>query len=141
MQFYARSRRKPAIIIVSLIDILAILLIFFIVTTTFKRDQPQVKINLPESASAVEAPAESQPLLISIDSEDKVYVDGEEVDFVQLDGVIADIIENSPERGFALQADKDAGFGVVIRVMDTFQQNGIKNLPAFTEVLGQGGGG
>ena len=39
----------PAVIIVSLIDILAILLIFVIVTTTFRRDQPAVVIKLPES--------------------------------------------------------------------------------------------
>ncbi len=140
MQFYARSRRKPTIIIVSLIDILAILLIFFIVTTTFKRDQPQVKINLPESSSAVAAPAEVEPMLISIDNNDQVYVDGELVDLVQLGDAIADVIENFPQRGFALQADKEAGFGVVIRVIDIFQENGISDLPAFTDVLGQGGG-
>ena len=42
MKFYTRQRRLPTVIIVSLIDILAILLIFVIVTTTFRRDQPEV---------------------------------------------------------------------------------------------------
>ena len=41
VKFYTRPRRMPQVIIVSLIDIFAILLIFVIVTTTFKRDQPR----------------------------------------------------------------------------------------------------
>ena len=55
MTFYRRKRRMPQVIIVSLIDIFAILLIFVIVTTTFKKAQPQVTIKLPESKSAVVA--------------------------------------------------------------------------------------
>ncbi len=58
MRFYTRKRRAPSIIIVSLIDILAILLIFFIVTTTFRKNQPQLQINLPESKTAEQAPAQ-----------------------------------------------------------------------------------
>ena len=48
MRFYTKRRKMPSITIVSLIDILAILLIFFIVTTTFKDKLPQLQINLPE---------------------------------------------------------------------------------------------
>jgi biopolymer transport protein ExbD len=49
MKFYTRKRKMPAVIILSLIDILAILLIFVVMTTTFRREQPQVTIKLPES--------------------------------------------------------------------------------------------
>jgi biopolymer transport protein ExbD len=49
MQFYPRKRRHPpAVIIVALIDILIVLLIFLMVTTTFKQ-QPALKLALPES--------------------------------------------------------------------------------------------
>ena len=51
MRFYTRKKRTPQLIIVSLIDILAILLIFFIVSTTFRKEQPRLQINLPESKS------------------------------------------------------------------------------------------
>ena len=44
MKFAVRKRRAPSIIIVSLVDILTILLIFFVVSTTFKKDQPEVQI-------------------------------------------------------------------------------------------------
>ena len=55
MKIAVRKRRAPSIIIVSLVDILTILLIFFVVSTTFKKDQPEVQINLPESKTAANA--------------------------------------------------------------------------------------
>ena len=56
MNFMPRRRRKPEIIIVSLIDIFAILLIFMVMNTEFKeemKEKPKVTIKLPESKSAV----------------------------------------------------------------------------------------
>ena len=55
MKIAVRKRRAPSIIIVSLVDILIILLIFFVVSTTFKKDQPEVQINLPESQTATQS--------------------------------------------------------------------------------------
>src|SRR5207248_971435 len=60
------------IIIVSLVSILIILLIFFVVSTTFKKDQPEVQINLPESKSAQNRPSELEHAIVSIDQNDEV---------------------------------------------------------------------
>ena len=60
MRFYIRKRRQaPAVIIVALIDILIVLLIFLMVTTTFKQ-QPALKLALPESSQA-KRPAPTKP--------------------------------------------------------------------------------
>lgn len=55
MKFYTQKRRQPTVPIVTLIDILAILLIFFIVTTTFKQRQSLLNVNLPKSSQMGEA--------------------------------------------------------------------------------------
>src|SRR5439155_1550810 len=70
MRFYVRKRRQaPAVIIVALIDILIVLLIYLMVTTTF-RQQPALKLALPESSHAEKTGAqETPPLLVSIDSQ------------------------------------------------------------------------
>ena len=47
MNFYPKRRRMPQVMIVSLIDIFAILLIFVIVSTQFRKEQPAVTIRLP----------------------------------------------------------------------------------------------
>ena len=67
MQFYTRKRRNLFVNVVSLIDILAILLIFFIVTTTFRKKQPQVQINLPDSKEAETSSAPStEPVVLRV---------------------------------------------------------------------------
>ena len=50
MNFYQKKRQRPTVSVISMIDILAILLIFFIVTTTFKQSDSLVKVNLPRSS-------------------------------------------------------------------------------------------
>ena len=131
MKFAVKKRRAPSIIIVSLVDILTILLIFFVVSTTFKKDQPEVQINLPESKTATNAPAESEHAIVTVDQSDEIKLDGKTVGVDELQGAVNQL---SPTRksSLALQADKKASFGTIIKVMDALKLAGVKNLPAFT---------
>ncbi|MEO7932426.1 MAG: biopolymer transporter ExbD [Chthoniobacterales bacterium] len=131
MRFYARKKRMPVIIIVSLIDIFAILLMFFIVTTTFKSKQSELTINLPESKQAREAANPTDPLLLAITAEEKMQLD--ERPIASLQELTAAIRERNPSRPLALRADKKASFGFILKVMDALKEAGIKNLPAFTQ--------
>jgi biopolymer transport protein ExbD len=131
MKFAVRKRRAPAIIIVSLVDILTILLIFFVVTTTFKKDQPEVQINLPESKTAKKLPAELEHAIVSIDQNDEIKLDGRPMGAEELEGAVRNLPEDRKST-LALQADKKASFGTIIKVMDALKLAGVRNLPAFT---------
>ena len=131
MKIAVRKRRAPSIIIVSLVDILTILLIFFVVSTTFKKDQPEVQINLPESQTATKAPAETEHALVSVDENDAISLDGRPIPVEELERAISDLAGNR-KSSLALQADKKASFGTIIKVMDALKLAGVKNLPAFT---------
>src|SRR5437764_7857586 len=115
MQFAVRKRRAPQIIIVSLVDILTILLIFFVVSTTFKKDQPEVQINLPESKSATAQPAELEHAIVSVDADDDVKLDGRSIAPDQLETAVRDLAPTK-KSSLALQADKKASFGTIIKV-------------------------
>lgn len=134
MRFYTRKRRSPSIIIVSLIDILAILLIFFIVTTTFRKNQPQLQINLPESKTAEQAAAEKEePLVLRVKNAEQITLDEKPVTLDALVGALKSVREQTPSRPLAMQADREAPFGVVVKVLDALRDAGIKNVPAFTQ--------
>ena len=134
MQFYTRKRRHLFVNVVSLIDILAILLIFFIVTTTFRKKQPQLQINLPESTAAETAPAPStEPIVLRVKSGDEISLDDKPVALDQLSAAIQSARDAEPKRGLALQADREAAFGVVVKVLDALKQAGIQDVPAFTQ--------
>jgi biopolymer transport protein ExbD len=132
MKFAVRKRRAPSIIIVSLVDVLTILLIFFVVSTTFKRDQPEVQINLPEAKTATAVPAEMEHAIVTVDQNDEVKLDGQTIALDQLAQAIKDL-PGTRRSSLALQADRKASFGVIIRVMDELKLAGVKNLPAFTQ--------
>ena len=131
MNFAVRKRRAPSIIIVSLVDILIILLIFFVVSTTFKKDQPEVQINLPESKTATKAPAELEHAIVSVDEADAIKLDGRPVDVDELEGAVRNL-SPTQKASLALQADRKASFGTIIKVMDALKLAGVRNLPAFT---------
>jgi len=99
VKFYTRKRRTPTVIIVSLIDILAILLIFVIVTTTFRRDQPAVVINLPDSKTATSAPTQSDPAILSISRDEKLYLDNKPVELSNLKQALEAMLAATPNRG------------------------------------------
>jgi biopolymer transport protein ExbD len=131
MKIAVRKRRAPSIIIVSLVDILTILLIFFVVSTTFKRDQPEVQINLPDSKTSTKASSEQEHAVVSVSENDEVRLDGQVVSVDELETSVKNL---PPARraSLALQADKKSSFGTIIKVMDALKLAGVKNLPAFT---------
>lgn len=131
MKIAVRKRRAPSIIIVSLVDILTILLIFFVVSTTFKRDQPEVQINLPDSKTSTKATSEQEHAVVSVSENDEVRLDGQVISVDELETSVKSL---PPARraSLALQADKKSSFGTIIKVMDALKLAGVKNLPAFT---------
>src|ERR1700758_1896853 len=130
MNYAVRKRRAPSILIVSLVDILTILLIFFVVSTTFKRDQPEVQINLPESKTATKAPAELEHAIVTVDENDEVKLDGRAVGVDELESAVRNLPETR-RSSLALQADKKASYGTIIKVLDALKLAGVRNLPAF----------
>ncbi|HMG06798.1 MAG TPA: biopolymer transporter ExbD [Chthoniobacterales bacterium] len=131
MKIAVRKRRAPSIIIVSLVDILTILLIFFVVSTTFKKDQPEVQINLPESKTAANVAAEFEHAVVSVNESDEIRLDGQVVTAEELETSVRNL-PSTRKSALALQADKKASFGTIVKVMDALKLAGVKNLPAFT---------
>ncbi|MEP7015589.1 MAG: biopolymer transporter ExbD [Verrucomicrobiota bacterium] len=136
MKFAVKKRRAPSIIIVSLVDILTILLIFFVVSTTFKKDQPEVQINLPESKTAKDTPGEQEHAIVSVDQNDEIKLDGRSITVDELESAVRDL-PATRKSSLAMQADRKASFGAIVKVMDALKLAGVKNLPAFTNTTGK----
>ena len=90
-----------------------------------------MQINLPESKTAQKRPGELEHAIVSIDQNDELKLDGRAMSVEQLEGAVRDLPE--PRKStLALQADKKASFGTIIKVMDALKLAGVRNLPAFT---------
>ena len=136
MRFYVRKRRQaPAIIIVALVDILIVLLIYLMVTTTFKQ-QPALKLALPESSQALKTGArDNPPFVIIIEPKGNLRY-GPEAKPVTVDRLKEELVAaaaKSTDLKVAISADKDAPFGQFIKVKDAVSEAGIKQLTVFTK--------
>jgi biopolymer transport protein TolR len=134
MRFYVKRRRTPQIIIVSLIDIFAILLIFFIVTTTFKTAQTQLTIELPESKSATQSQTPAEPAFVEVNKEQKIQFDGKAVgNLDELKSALQQFQSKTPDKPLAMKADEEVPFGFMVKILDTFKDAGVKSVPALTK--------
>ncbi len=132
MRFFVRKRRPtPTVIIVALIDILIVLLIFLMVTTTFKQ-QPALRLALPESTQATKSGAnEAAPLVISVDAQGNLRLGADALP-VTLDRFKAQLIAEvgrRPDLKLAIDADRSAPIGQVVKIMDATKEAGLKSPP------------
>ena len=140
MHFVVHKRRQtPAVIIVALIDVLIVLVIFLLVTTTFKQ-QAALKIALPESSEAKKTGAdENPPLVVSIDDKGGLRVgqNNDAVTLEQLESRMRDELAKNPKLTLAVNADKNAPWGQIVKVMDAAKAANIKTVSAFTKETGK----
>jgi biopolymer transport protein ExbD len=138
MRFYVKRQRTPQIIIVSMIDIFAMLLIFFIVTTTFKTAQTELSIKLPESKTATQAENPADPIVLAITSDEKIVLDNQPLKSVDdLATSLQELQKKTPDRPLAMKADQKVSFGFLVQVLDSLKKAGVKNLPTFTKAPDQ----
>lgn len=130
-------RRSPRIQVINLVDILFILLIFFIATTTFRvasSAPAAVKIVLPEARTAEEIGKEKiSHLLITVAPDGKIYLDKEQIGLVNLEKALRNAKARNPDLLLELSADKNVSYGTVVAIVDAARAAGIRNITAFTK--------
>ena len=132
MKFYNKPRRRPTVIVVTMIDVFSVLLIFFIVATTFRKSMPAITISLPEAKAGVSV-SQTEPVVITVTADEKILLGAREVPLSELDKTLAELGQRTPQPPVAMQADKKAPFGLIIRIMDAAKAAGFSQLPAYIE--------
>lgn len=108
-----------------LIDMVFILLIFFIVTTSFVKESG-VDVNRPKAASAVTQ--EKTNMIISVTKEGQVFAEGRPIDIRSVRGLMERFLAETPEGSVVIAADESSYTGEVIRVLDACRLAGVQNI-------------
>jgi biopolymer transport protein ExbD len=138
MQFTSHKHRQaPSVIIVSLIDVLLVVLIYLVVTTTAKQ-QPAIKLALPQSEHQKAGPSENS-LVVAIDEKGQLYLPDADHPVTRdtLQKRLIDAVQQNPAATLSIRADTKAPWGQVVKVMDVAKTVGIKMANAFV-APGQG---
>jgi len=129
MQFRIKRYIKPVINIASLVDVLFLLLIFFMVTSAFV-EQPNIKLELPSTRYSEVSKMENMVLTIARDG--KLFLQDRPVDKKTLEKELRRVILDTGDEVLVLKADKFVPYGVVIDIMDAVKGAGFKKIIAPT---------
>jgi biopolymer transport protein ExbD len=140
MQFTRKPRRSPVLNIIPLIDVLVVLLIFYIATTVFKKTEHNFHISVPKYSKPAAAP-DTAPTIIYVTKDSKIYLGDQLVDPDLLTDLLKSKIAADSNFKVAMKADTDAPFGAVTKVMDSARQAGITDLPTYASPSDNAPGG
>ncbi len=109
----------------SLIDMVFILLIFFLVTTSFVKEAG-VDVQRPIASSA--ETKEKTNMVIAVTHEGTIYVESRTIDIRSVRAYMERFLAETPKGSVVIAADKDSRTGIVIQVLDACRMAGVKNV-------------
>lgn len=120
-----RKQKDMGIDMGPLMDIVFILLIFFVVTSSFTRETG-VDVTKPEAQSASQL--EKENILIAITREGTIHINERQVDLASLQDILKQSLAKTPDREAVVIADKGTETGVLVLVIDACNLSGVKKV-------------
>ena len=120
-----KNRAVLELNIAPLIDMVFILLIFFLVTTSFVKETG-IDVNRPVASTAISKAKAS--ILIGVDQKDRVFMDHREIDVRAVRANVERALAETPEAAVIVVADRASRTGSAIKVMDGCRMAGAKNV-------------
>ncbi len=135
MNFRERKKGRSIVYlnVVSLIDVMFLLLIFLILTSSF-RGQPAVTVVLPRSATAEEAV--DTPSILFLTTDGRVFLNERPVTEAELPSLLAQLRVDTGEDRMVLRADAAAAHGDVVKLIDTIKQSGFTRISLSARAAG-----
>ena len=116
--------------ITPMLDVVFILLIFFIVTANFIKE-PGLEVNRPDSETA--EPTENAAILIAVGNAGEIYMDGRRIDKRQVKANVVRLLAENPQGSVVIQADEKATADTIMAVMDGARDAGVYNISLASE--------
>jgi biopolymer transport protein ExbD len=132
---HAAQQEETEINITPMLDIVFIMLIFFIVTTSFIKETG-IDPNRPEAETAYKQ--ERGNILIAINSVGEIWMNKRKVELGQVRQMVEQAKNESPESSVVIIADEKAATGVLIDLMDQVRLGGVANISVAAELAGGG---
>lgn len=109
-----------------MIDMVFLLLIFFLVATTFQQSEREMQIALPFANSSAPISALLQELIINVDAEGKIILGGRTLTAEELQSRVSESVAANPEQKVTVRGDRDTAYANIIIVLDICKGAGIQ---------------
>ncbi|MFM2590086.1 ExbD/TolR family protein [Vibrio sp. TBV020] len=126
------KQEEAQIDLTSMLDIVFIMLIFFIVTSSFVRESG-VEVNRPTASNVVSQ--KDAGIFVAVTSSNDIYIDKRMVDVERVQATLEHLLLDKPDASLVIQADEHAYSGTVVKVMDAAKGAGVKNIALAAEKI------
>jgi len=124
-----KRRESLTLDMTPLIDVVFLLLIFFLVTSVFKKDELALMLNLPSSKEGSKV-VDKKELIIEL-SQSEIAINKDVLTFEKADAKLATVKDN--ERPVVVRIDKDVKYERIIKLFDLLEKYGLHNLQLVKE--------
>lgn len=133
MKFSSRQPEPAGMQLAPMIDIVFLLLIFFIVTWQFTRSETELNVSVPTAEEGSELNRPKGEIIINILGDGVIRVEGITVDLVQLHEKLAAIAKQFENQPVRIRGDGKVAYQRIVEVIDTCQKAGIWNISFATQ--------
>ncbi len=119
-----------------MIDVVFLLLIFFMVATTFLDPEKEIEVDLPRAESGAASEEELDELVINVTSDGRILLGAEEVDDGDLRAALRTAASRDPATAVTIRGDRAARHEAIVGVMDACGSAGLFNLSVGTREEG-----
>jgi len=134
-----QSDQAATIELAPIIDMVFLLLIFFLVATTFHQSEREMKIALPIAASAGPISTTLKEIVVNVDEAGGVIVGGRPMALEDLGSLIEQAVAGNPDQKVTIRGDRRAAYESVVRVLDVVKGAGIQEPYLDTVLEGRAG--
>lgn len=134
MKFAGRERRAktPSLSLTSMLDVIFLLLCFFVTASVFSQWESEISISLP-SASSAETPGRLPgEVILNVSKEGSVTVNAKKLTLADLGSRLAKVAEFYPGQPVVIRADRETSYESLVKVIDTCRTSGVWNFSLAT---------
>jgi len=131
MDFLPSEQLKPELNLVTLLDVVLLLLIFFMLTTSFVL-QSGIEVKLPKAAAT--QVKSTKEITITVSKGNQLYLNQKKIGFDGLPAALKNLLQGDKgEQLLIIRADKEVLHGTVVKIMDLSKRLGVEKLAIATE--------
>jgi len=131
MQLFTKEKKNIEINVAPLIDVVFLLLIFFMLASEFT-DFKTIDMISPNQ-SEVDQPESNLPLIINLSEKGVINIDSKEVSFNKLTQTVKDKLSNKKETKIIISTPHETKVNILIKIVDTIRGLGIENIALITK--------
>lgn len=115
-----------AIDMTPIIDMVFLLLIFFLIATTFRQEEREMQVALPIAQSAGPLSSALRELILNVDQQGRIVVSGRTMTLDELRQLVGEAVRANAQQKVTVRGDRQVAYGVVVQVLDVCKGAGVQ---------------